>query len=222
MDLYLLINLATTTATTTPSPCASTTCIGQETPYRTSAATVIYPFNGNANDTTGRYAGTPNNAPPYVLQSYIGSSALLLNNPGPTQCIGIPYVDLSRQSFTIEVWLYVISNSLLTDYGIFSLCDYNSTCLTISLRNGRFALSFDSMNTTNNTLIGNTFVPTREWIHLAVVYDSVWYQQLIYVNGRIDSISTSMIAPYRRTSLNSTAVIGASQSSAYGWTFFSG
>jgi hypothetical protein len=156
------------------------------------------------------------------VQSYAGSAALLLNNPGPYQCIGIPYVDLSRQSFTIETWLYVTAASILNDYGIFSLCDFNSTCLIISLRNGRFTLSFDSMNTTNNTLIGNTFVPIREWVHLAVVYDSVLYQQQIYVNGRIDSISIGIIAPYHRTSLNSTAIIGASQSFAYGWTFFQG
>jgi hypothetical protein len=193
-----------------------------ETPYHTSMATVIYQFNGNANDSTGHFAGTPNAAPSYVPQSYTGSAALLLNGPGSYQCIGIPYVDLSRKSFTIETWLYVTAASLLTDYGIFSLCDFNSTCLTISLRNGRFTLSFDSMNTTNNTLIGATFVTIRQWTHLAVVYDSVLYQQQIYVNGRIDSVSVGMIAPYHRNSSNSTAIIGASQSSAYGWTFFQG
>lgn len=220
---FIFIHLATTTTTsTTLSPCSSTTCIGKETPYHTSIVTVLYPFDGNANDSTGQFAGIPYNSPTYVTQDYVGSRALLLNNPGPNQYIGIPYVDLTTRSFTIETWLYVITSSILNDYGIFSLCDFNSTCLSISLRNGRFALSFDSMNINNNTLISTTYVPIREWIHLTVVYDAILYQQRIYVNGLIDSMSNGMIASYQRTSLNSTAAIGASKSSAYGSSFFQG
>lgn len=78
------------------------------------------------------------------------------------------------------------------------------------------------MNTTNISLIGAVFIPIREWVHLTVVYDAVLYQQQIYVNGRISSISNGMIAPYQRNSTNSTATIGASKSSAYGWSYFQG
>lgn len=214
--------LAAATTAATPSPCLSTTCIGEETPFPSSSATIIYPFDGNANDTTGRLRGIAFNSPTYVSQSYAGSRALSLNNPGTNQYIEIPYIDLSKRSFTIETWLFLTVSSVLNDYGIFSLCDFNSTCLSISVRNGRFALSFDSMDTTNTTLTGTAFIPIREWVHLTVVYDAILYQQQIYVNGRISSVSNGMIAPYQRISINSTATIGASRSAAYGWTYFQG
>lgn len=200
----------------------STTCIGKETPTRSSIVTVLYPFDGNVTDSTGRFSGIAYNSPTYVNQSYTGSRALSLNNPGTNQYIEIPYVDLSKRSFTIQTWLFFTATSILNDYGLFSLCDFNSTCLSISLRNGRFVLAFDSMNTTNTSLTSTAFIPTREWIHLTVVYDAVLYQQQIYVNGRISSVSTGMIAPYQRNSTNSTATIGASKSSAYGWSYFQG
>ena len=200
----------------------STTCIGKETSFRSSNAIIIYPFDGNASDTTGRFTGIAYNSLTYVSQSYAGSRALSLNNSGTNQYIQIPYIDLSKRSFTIQTWLFFTASSVLNDYGIFSLCDFNSTCLSISLRNGRFTLSFDSMNTTNITLTGTAFIPSREWVHLTVVYDAILYQQQIYVNGRISSVSNGMIAPYQKNATNSTATIGGSRSSAYGWTYFQG
>lgn len=119
------------------------------------------------------------------------------------------------------MWLYPTTSPILGDYGIFAQCDLSSKCLSISLRNARFAVSFDSMSS-NTTLISSTLTSTQDWVHLAVVYDATLYQQQIYVNGRIDSISVGMIAPYQGTSPGLITTIGRSSSLAYGTTYFQG
>lgn len=143
-----------------------------------------------------------------------------LNSNPPSQYIQIPYVNLG-QSFTIQAWIYP-SSSVLPDYGIFSQCDLNSNCLSISLRNSRFTISFNSMNVNNYTLFG-TYVPVLgNWAHLTVVYDAVLYQQQIYVNGRIDSMSRGIVAPFAGSSTGSITTIGRAVSFAYGVTYFQG
>ncbi|CAF0971128.1 unnamed protein product [Rotaria sordida] len=110
----------------TQSICSNTTCIGQETSYRSSMVTVLYPFDGNSNDLTGYATGLPlgSSTPGYTTNSYVGSQALSLSSS--SQYILIPNVDLAQRSFTIQVWLYPTSSPILGDYGIFGQCDSNS------------------------------------------------------------------------------------------------
>ncbi|CAF4273161.1 unnamed protein product, partial [Rotaria sordida] len=85
----------------TQSICSNTTCIGQETSYRSSMVTVLYPFDGNSNDLTGYATGLPlgSSTPGYTTNSYVGSQALSLSSS--SQYILIPNVDLAQRSFTI-------------------------------------------------------------------------------------------------------------------------
>jgi hypothetical protein len=184
--------------------------------------TVLYPFDGNANDLSGYATGTLSGTPVSTINSasYVGTYSLGLN-PTFLQYVQIPYVNLAQQSFTIQTWIYPTTSSTLVDYGIFCQCDSSLKCISISLRNARFTLSFDSMNT-NNTLSGSTVTVIQDWVHLTVVYDAVLSQQLIYVNGRIDAISHGMVASYKGTSSGSVTTIGKTSSSAYGSSYFSG
>jgi hypothetical protein len=116
----------------------------------------------------------------------------------------------------------VFGVTLVADYGIFGQCDSNGNCLAISLRNGRFALSFDAMNPNNITLIGSTINQQNNWIHLAVVYDAVLYQQQIYVNGQIDAVSRGIVSPFSVTSTSAITTIGRAISFAYITTYFVG
>jgi ribosomal protein L28 len=153
-----------------------------------------------------------------VTTNYVGTNAL--NLPGTTpQYIQIPSVNLA-QNFTLQVWLYPIS--LAGDFGIFGQCDSNSKCLSLSLRNGRFTLSFDSMNITNNTLTSSSFIYANVWTHLTVAYDAVLLQQQIYVNGQIDAINSGIVTPYAGILTGSITTIGRSVSSAYGLSYFQG
>ena len=144
-----------------------------------------------------------------------------LNWPLQQQYVQIPFINLAQKSFTIELWLYPFSVTL-SDNGIFGQCDSNGNCLSISLRNGRFALSFDAMNPNNNTLTGASINQQNNWIHLAVVYDAVLYQQQIYVNGQIDAVSRGIVSPFSVTSTSAITTIGRAISYAYTTTYFVG
>jgi hypothetical protein len=184
--------------------------------------TALYPLDGNPNDITGFATGVlfGTSLPSFVNPCYIGSQSLSLNSAFQ-QYLQIPSLGLTQTSFTIEIWLYV-SGIVTGDFGIFGQCDLNGICLALSLRNGRLALAFDSMNTDNNTLTGTTILQAQKWTHVAVVYDAVLLQQQIYLNGRIDAVSRGMVGPYRGTTSGSTATIGRTLSSAYTTSYFVG
>ena len=185
---------------------------------------VLYPFDGNVNDMTssasGSLFGTP--LPGYVSNAYVGTYALNLNS-ALNQYVQIPYINLGQQSFTLQMWIFVTANIYIpSDYGIFGQCDSNSICFLLSLRNARITLSFDSMNTNNNTLISSTVINVNNWNHITVVYNAVLAQQSIYINGRIDAIARGMVAAYQGTSSGTVTTIGRSLSLASGYTYFTG
>ncbi|CAF4556760.1 unnamed protein product [Rotaria sp. Silwood1] len=209
----------------TVSSCSTSTCIGQETPYRTSIVTALYPFDGNTNDQSGYYTGVAfgTSVPSFPSAgAYIGQAIYL--NPASQQYVQIPNINLSKQSFTLQAWLYPQSKTTSSDYGIFSQCDSSSVCLSLSLRSGRFVLSFDSMNSNNITLTGSTLVSSSVIVHITVVYDAIRFQQQIYVDGQIDSVSHGMINSYQGDSSSSTTTttIGRSLSFARGTSYFQG
>ena len=184
---------------------------------------MIYPFDANTNDVSGYATGTAFGLSPpgYTGYCYVGYQALTLAS-SYQQYISIPYVNLSQRSFTIETWIMLYSSAASGNYGLFGQCDSNSICLSISVQNSRFVVSFNSMVTNNYTLTGATIVSANIWFHLTVVYDAVLYQLRIYVNGRIDGISTSIVPPYQGTLTGSLTTIGRSSSLVYGTTYFQG
>ena len=183
----------------------------------------MYSFDGNPSDLTGYYSGVALGlpSPGYSVNSYIGYYSLVLTSR-MSQYVQIPYLSLAQQSFTLEVWIlpYVYTNP--SDFGIFSQCDSNFICFLLTLRNSRITLSFDSMNTNNNTLIGSSMITSNIWYHIAVVYDAVLFQQQIYVNGRSDAVSRGIVAAYQGSSYGTVTTIGRSVSLASGITYFNG
>ncbi|UJR21688.1 hypothetical protein I4U23_024765 [Adineta vaga] len=206
----------------TVSVCSSSTCIGKETPYRTTMVNALYPFDGNYNDITGYATGIP-----YGLAissvAYTGymSQAVYLTLSTP-QYIQIPYINLSKRSFTLQAWVYPGTLNATNDLGIFSQCDTNMICLSLSIRSARFTLLFDSMNASSNVLIGTTIVSTNNWFHVTVVYDATRWQQQIYVNGKIDAISNGIINSFQGSSSGSTTIIGRTLSLSYGASYYNG
>lgn len=212
--------LASFTNTTT-SICSTTTCIGKETPYHTTMATAEYQFEGNYIDSITNTAGIAFNGPNFISNNPYGGTQTITLSAASSQYIQISNVNLSGKSFTIEAWLYITIGSLVGDIGLFSHCDLTSKCLSISIRNARITLSFDSMKT-NSTFVGSTLMPSGSWNHVAVVYDSTLYQQQIYLNGVIDVVSSGTVSPYQASSSTFVTTIGRSVSSAYGTTYFTG
>ena len=218
---FSLIYILASFTNITVSACSSSTCIGTETPYRTSIVTVLYPFDGNTNDLSGYATGVAlgSSTPSFSSEGYVNEAIRLIASS--QQYVQIPSIDLTNRSFTIQAWLYTTTLSSSSDYGIFCQCDVNSICLALNLRNARFTLSFDSMNANNNTLIGSSIVTSSNWVHVSVVYDATLFQQQIYVDGKIDALSNGIVSAYQGvSSVSTTATIGRSQSFSHGTTYF--
>jgi len=77
--------------------------------------TVLYQFNGHANDATGKLAGILYGSPLFVNQAYVATQSLSLNSPGSNQYLEIPYVDLIARSFTIQLWIYLSTIIIQTE-----------------------------------------------------------------------------------------------------------
>lgn len=204
------------------SSCSTSTCIGQETAYRTSIITVLYTFDGSTNDQSGYATGIAfgSSTPGFASNAYLNRALSLTATS--QQYVQISNVDLSGKSFTIQMWFNPGSLTYAYDYGIFGQCDANSICLSLSVRNWRLSLSFDSMNANNSTLSGSTLVVSIGWVHVTIVYDAILFQQRMYVNGLIDAVSPSMVNSYQGISSSSTTTIGRASSFAYGTTYFTG
>jgi hypothetical protein len=186
--------------------------------------TMLYTFDGSANDMTGYYSGSlfGITLPSFINNAYVGSQALNLNAINFAY-VQIPYIGLGQQSFTLQIWVYPSGAiTVPSDYGIIGQCDSNSVCFLLTLRNARITLSFDSMNTNNNTLVGSTVLYSGNWYHVTVVYDATLSQQQIYINGQIDAVSRGMVSSYQGTSSGTVTTIGRSLSLAFGYTYFNG
>lgn len=150
---------------------------------------------------------------------YAGSQSIPLS-ASLFQYVQITSIYLAQQSFMIEGWINLFS-SVIGEFGIFGQCDSNLKCLSITVRNCRIAVSFDSMNT-NSTLLGSSLLTPGDWIHLAVLYDASLYQQQVYINGVLDAISTGVVTPYQGSSSGLVTTIGRTMTSIYGTTYFNG
>ena len=208
-------------ANVSASVCYTSTCIGQETAYRSSIVTFLFTFNGYDSDQTG-----------YVPAFIVGPTATtyaqtyltdgLLFSLTPQQYLQTLYINLVRKTFTVQLWLFIQSYASSSDFGLFGQCDAYNVCLSISLRNGRVATSLDSMHSNSTMLIGSTVMTLNAFTHITVVYDGTFSQLRIYVNGRIDAISSGMVSSYQGNSTNLVTTIGRSSSFGYSNSYFIG
>ncbi|CAF5158502.1 unnamed protein product [Rotaria magnacalcarata] len=69
---------------------------------------------------------------------------------------------------------------------------------------------------------GSTLIPYWNWTHAAVVYDITIYQQLIYINGIIDTVFEGIVTPHEGSSSLASTTIGFGKSAAFAVTSFYG
>lgn len=207
----------------TASVCSSRTCIGSETPYRTSSVTALFPFDGNYNDLSGMYSGVGYGSSSPTFGSgtnYIRlSMEMYLSN---NQYLSVPDMNIRQRSFTIELWFLLFNSGTATDSGLFSQRGSDLVCFGLSIRSGRIVLSFDAMNSSASVLISSSITSTSNWYHLAVVYDADRRQQLIYINGLVDAVSSGIVNPYQGAAAGVVTLIGRSSSFNYPSSNFNG
>ncbi|CAF3676415.1 unnamed protein product [Rotaria sp. Silwood1] len=205
--------------------CSSTTCI--DSISSTSSENIrLYKFDGNTYDTSLKANGNPigtNSMPVYHYGGYAGTAIAL--NSYDQQYVNIPYINISHQSFTLEVWFILLPPTGIsinqTDFGIFGQCSTDQKCFLVTVRKGHIHVSFDSL-ANNVTLISSSLVAYYYWVHIAVVYDANALQQRLYINGRLEIISTGIVSPYDGLVTGASAWIGRTKSAAYSLSYFNG
>ncbi|CAF2105178.1 unnamed protein product [Rotaria magnacalcarata] len=121
------------------------------------------------------------------------SGSAILLNATQQQYASIPFIDFRNTSFKLEVWVLPINAA--TNSGL----------------QDDFPIFGHS-----------TLIPYWNWIHAAVVYDITIYQQLIYFNGIIDTVSKGIVTPYQGSSSLASTTIGLGKSAAFAVTSFYG
>ncbi|CAM4802336.1 unnamed protein product [Rotaria magnacalcarata] len=184
------ITMTTTTTTTTPpatawipsnygTPCSST-CINVTT-VTPSTLIASWTFEKNTNDVSGQgHNGIIKNGAAFST-GYVGQALLL--GSSLSQYIFAPYINLTLQSFTVEMWIYSFTLSSL-DLSLFGECETHSIdqCLHYIIRNYKVCMGFYG-----DDLVGVTNLTTGRWYHIAYVYDFVNNVQSIYLNGLLEA-----------------------------------
>jgi hypothetical protein len=146
-------------------------------------------------------------------QPYLGNGrALTLSGSNQSFIISIPFLNLAYTSFTVEAWIY--STNVTSDRGIFSQCACSTCtnqCFYVIIRSDRLYVDFNF-----NGFYGSTTIILSTWYHIAFVYNYATQQQILYVNGVQDDI-TSNSQPYQGT--NGSIQIGAAQISSATYYF---
>ena len=170
--------------------------------------TALYPFDQNINDLNGYNIGIFYGASVLSFSTTLSYVRQSINiDASLNQYIRISNINFRQQSFTIQLWFFIRNGATATEYGLFSQCDSDSICLLLSIRNYRTMLTFDSMNVNAFILKGTTTISVNTLYHITVVYDMTARQQSIYVNGRIDAISSGTIEPFQGSPMNTNTFI---------------
>jgi hypothetical protein len=143
---------------------------------RDSTLTALWALNDDAHDIINGINGTLMGNASFV-SGYLGQAIQCTDNA----YIKIPYIDFYRRSFTVELWFYRTDDNNNTAAGFFSECEEYvlDRCLHYGIRND----SSLQMGFFGDDSEGLTIVLSKQWYHVAFVYDYTLRQRLIYVNG---------------------------------------
>jgi hypothetical protein len=167
------------------------------------------------NDETGVYPATGINSPTYAT-GYAGSAISL--DASSYQLLITSAMNLSNISFTVELWFYLtkIATQDNAFFGQQSVPNVGEQCLVLMSRSGKLYMDFF-----NDYTMSSTILQSNTWYHAAFVYDNSKRQRFIYLNGYLDTQSTTGVGPYLGTS-GSMTIGNAIVDGTIGTPYFSG
>jgi hypothetical protein len=167
-------------------------------------STSYWPFDNNTLDILSNFDGIVVNNASYKTPGINGYGSALSVNQNQNQFVEVStYRNLTYRSFTVEMWFYCIDLTS-ADYGLFGQYYAQTTdqSLHYIIRNTLTYMGFWS-----DDLPGSTIIQINTWYHVAFVYDYSPWTKTIYLNGILDSSSSS--SPYQGTS--GSIVIGKTE-----------
>ncbi|CAF3791703.1 unnamed protein product [Rotaria sp. Silwood1] len=153
-------------------------------------ASAYWAFDNNALELyNSSLNGALSGSPSYVTGfNQYGQAISLIRSSTQYVYITPTVLPFNSRSFTIEAWIYPISFSSSTEYGIFGQCQSTSTnlCLYFVVRSNKLYCGFY-----NNDVQGSTSVTTNQWNHVACTYDSSTMTQKVWLDGNLDGSHSS-------------------------------
>lgn len=175
----------------------------------------FWPFDTSLNDNVNYYNPISSLNHPSLSTGYIRQAALF--DASAQQSIFIPFIPITRTSFTVEAWINPTGYPNSRDHTIVGLCPAEEVnhCLHINIRNEKLYFGFYY-----NDVGGQTTISTNQWIHTAFVYDSMANIQRIYLNGVLDgeaSVTSSLLATTGNFTIGVNEVLDAAASYFQGY-----
>ena len=177
-------------------------------------STSLWSFDNNTEDSLSSFNGRIVNNATYKTPGINGYGSALSLDRNQQQYVEVPtYRDLTKRSFTVEMWFYSKNLTNNINYGLFGQHHASNTSLSLHyiIRSLKMRLGFY-----NNDLDSSTIIQIFTWYHVAFVYDNASTTQKIYLNGILDR-SRSGASSYQGTS--GSILIG---STLVSFSYFSG
>jgi hypothetical protein len=175
-------------------------------------------FDGNFNDVYGRYNGEliTDNGTSWMSPGYVGYGSAVCFLSRNYSLVNY-YLNLTAASFTISAWIWMPFNITREDFYFtsFSHCESNNNdkCLHTAIVNGTLYFGFFG-----DDLSGNTQMKSKQWYHVAYVYNRSSAKQLVYLNGNLDGSRT----PDNSYSGNASQIVLGTVPSFSGTAFLNG
>ncbi|CAF1612197.1 unnamed protein product [Adineta ricciae] len=152
------------------------------------AVQAFWPFDNSAKDLYGNYNSLGMNSVEYSNLSITGHGSSLLCSSDRAVNMNSP-LNIVNSSFTFELWINIKSYTSSWWLGIMGQCwsQKENQCLHIATRNKVSYFGFF-----NNDCSGTTQLKVATWYHLSFVYDAVNNLQLIYLNGVLECMRSSV------------------------------
>ena len=184
----------------TPTP-------GGPTPTPGTGPIVYYPFDGNANDSSGNGKNATLNGSPTFVTGKSGQAVAL---SGSSQYVSLPSGIISGlTNFTIATWVNV--TTLSTWSRIFDFGTGTSVYMFLTPQCGsgvRFAITTNG-NGSEQQINGASALATGAWVHVAVTLSGT--TGTLYVNGAVVGTNASMTLNPSSLGTTGNNYIGKSQ-----------
>jgi hypothetical protein len=155
-----------------------------------SYTSLFWPFDGSINEVNDRMVATSDGTISFVSPGVYGRESAIYFNGSQYLNMSSTKFKLSSNSFSFEMWLYLMSvgNGVSPNAGILGQCQSMATdaCLHLEIRGSQSFLGFYG-----DDCPGQTSLTSNIWYHLAFVYDATITKQFIYLNGNLECSRTA-------------------------------
>jgi hypothetical protein len=151
----------------------------------------VWYFDGDFRDSYSNLHGFSSGSQSFISPGITGYGSALKFDRSKSQYLNIStYRNFTYTSFTVDMWIYATSIGV-GDYGVFFQFESLTTlrALHFVIRDGSMHLGFYGYFVRSTKIL-----LSQVWYHVAFMYDNSTQQQILYLNGVLDTVTNSVPA----------------------------